>query len=409
VAGTHSRSIILRLLIVVLALIAYGSLYPFNLKADAVEVGVLEAFRQLSWARAGRGDRISNVLLYLPLGFCLFLWLEMRWPRVPAIVLATALGTLLSLTIEIAQVYVSARVPSLADLALNALGTLLGATAGLAWGGLSRLMHLPHGRAERPLRDPGAILLLGLWLAWRFAPFVPQFDLVKLKTALQPLFSPQFDPVIVFTYLTFWLVVNQAVAAVTSRAHRLEALLLVIATVLVGRLLVANQTFLPGELLALLLLLPLILVMHRLRPRPRRAVLVLAVIAVLIIDGLAPFDFAPPMGRFDLWPFLGWFELGLPAAIALIDWAELFGKLFLYGALLWVIKEWGASIGFALVALTATVLAIEVLQAWLPEQNASITDPLFALGVGLVFRSVYQRMRPRTFARDTIFQRARNR
>ena len=315
---------------------------------------------------------------------------------------------MLSLSIEVAQVYISARVPSLTDVTLNAFGTLLGVTAGLAWGGLTRLMHLP-GRAERPLRDPGAVLLLGLWLAWRFAPFVPQFDLVKLKAALRPLFSPQFDPVIVFSYLTFWLVVNQAVAAVVSRPRRLEALLLVIATVLVGRLLVANQTFLPGELLALLLLLPMLLVMHRLRPRPRRAVLVFAVIVVLLIDGLAPFDFAPPMGRFDLWPFLGWFEIGLPAAIQLIDWSELFGKLFLYGALLWVIKEWGASIGVAVIALTATVLAIEVLQAWLPEQSASITDPLLALGVGLAFRSLYQRMRPRAFARDTIFQRARNR
>ena len=43
--------------------------------------------------------------------------------------LATLLGTLLSLSIEVAQVYVSARVPSLTDLTLNALGTLLGATA----------------------------------------------------------------------------------------------------------------------------------------------------------------------------------------------------------------------------------------------------------------------------------------
>lgn len=407
-AGVHSRSVILWLLLVVLALIVYGSLYPFNFKADAIEGGVLEAFRQLSWARAGRADRISNVLLYLPLGFCLFLWLELRWRRVLSIVAATALGTLLSLSIEIAQVYLSTRVPSLTDLTLNALGTLLGATAGLAWGSLSRLMHLP-GRAERPLRDPGALLLLGLWLTWRFAPFVPQFDLVKLKAALRPLFSPQFDPIIIFSFLTFWLVVNQAVAAVVSRPRRLEALLLVIATVLVGRLLVANQTFVAGELLALLLLLPMLLVMHRLRPRPRRAALVLALLVVLIIDGLAPFDFTPPMGHFDLWPFLGWFEMGLPAAIQLIDWTELFGKLFLFGALLWVIKEWGASLPVAVIALTTTVLAIEVLQAWLPDQSASITDPLLALGVGLAFRSLYQRMRPRAFVRDTIFQRERNR
>jgi VanZ family protein len=149
--------------------------------------------------------------------------------------------------------------------------------------------------------------------------------------------------------------------------------------------------------------------MHRLRPRPRRTVLVFAVIVVLIIDGLAPFDFAPPMGHFELWPFLGWFEIGLPAAIQLIDWTELFGKLFLYGALLWVIKEWGASVRFAMIALFMTVLAIEVLQAWLPDQSASVTDPLLALAVGVAFLSLYQRMRPRAFARDTIFQRARNR
>ena len=68
---------------------------------------------------------------------------------------------------------------------------------------------------------------------------------------------------------------------------------------------------------------------------------------MLLIDGLAPFDFTPPMGRFDLWPFLGWFEIGLRPRCSSSTGCELFGKLFLYGALLWVIKEWGASIGFA--------------------------------------------------------------
>ena len=91
-AGIHSRSVILWLLLVVLALIVYGSLYPFNFKPDAIEGGVLEALRQLSWARAGRGDRISNVLLYLPLGFCLFLWLELRWPRAPSMIARDGAG-----------------------------------------------------------------------------------------------------------------------------------------------------------------------------------------------------------------------------------------------------------------------------------------------------------------------------
>ena len=130
---------------------------------------------------------------------------------------------------------------------------------------------------------------------------------------------------------------------------------------------------------------------------------------MLVIDGLAPFDFAPPMGRFDLWPFLGWFEIGLPAAIQLIDWAELFGKLFLYGALLWVIKEWGASIGFAVIALAATVLAIEVLQIWLPDQTRR--SPIRCWRSRSAWRfvrciSACGRARSRA---TTIFQRARNR
>jgi VanZ family protein len=408
VPATHTRSFVLWLLFAVLALIAYGSLYPFNFKPDAIEGGMLEALRQLSWARAGRGDRISNVLLYLPLGFCLFLWLELRMRRVPSIVVATTIGALVSLAIEVAQVYVSRRVPSLTDLVLNASGTLLGAAGGWIWLWLSALMHLP-ARTEKPARDPGARVVLVLWLAWRFAPFVPEIDLAKLKAALRPLFSPQIDPVAVFVYLTCWLVVNQAISALATRPRRFEILLLVIAAVLVGRLLVASQTFVPAELLALLLLLPLVVIMHRLSPRPRRAALMFAVAAVLIIEGLAPFDFAPPMQGFDLWPFVEWFAMGVPAAVQAFDWVELFGKLFLFAALAWTIKQGGASIGIATAAVTGIAFAIELLQMWLPQQDSSIADPLLALAVGLVLRALYRRLEPREFARDSIAPRARSR
>ncbi|HSN70604.1 MAG TPA: hypothetical protein VLT59_03810, partial [Steroidobacteraceae bacterium] len=64
------------LLVAVVALIVYGSLYPFNFKPDAIEGGILQALGALSWARAGWGDRVSNLFLYLPFGFCAFLLLE---------------------------------------------------------------------------------------------------------------------------------------------------------------------------------------------------------------------------------------------------------------------------------------------------------------------------------------------
>jgi VanZ family protein len=392
---TTTRSTIPWLTVAVIALIAYGSLYPFNFK-PGIHEGLLSALGQLSWARAGRGDRISNVLLYLPLGFCLYLWLNTRFKRGRSVATATLLGTALSLAIEVAQVYLSSRVPSLTDLVLNAGGTLLGAIGGLGWVGLTHLMHLPS-RAEKQSRDPGAALIVGLWLAWRFAPFVPQFDLGKLKAALRPLFDPTFDFVTVLIFLTCWLVVNQAVAALVSRPRRLETLLLLMAAVLIGRLVVANQAFVPAELLALLLLLPMVVLMHRLRPKPRRAALVLAVVALLVIEELAPFDFAPQTARFDFWPFMEWMNGGWQGWVK-IDWVQLFGKLFLYGSLLWVVREWGASTDFAFGVMVTIAVVIETLQIWLPGEYASITDPLLALGIGLVFRSLYKRAKPRAFS-----------
>ena len=402
----RTRSLVPWLLLAVVALIAYGSLYPFNFKPDAIQGGLLSALQELSWARAGRGDRISNVLLYLPLGFCLLLWLNIRMHRGAAFAVATLFGAFLSLCFEVAQVYISSRVPSLTDLTLNALGTLLGAAIGIGWDTIGGWMHLPT-RAEKPARDPSAALLLILWLAWRFAPFVPHFDLGKLKAALRPLFHPQIEISAVLVHLTYWLVVSQALSVLVSRARTLEALLLLIAGVMVGRLTVANQAFVPAELLALVLLLPIIVIMHRLTPGPRRLILVGSIVLVFFFERLAPFDFAASPAGFDFWPFLDWFTADFPDSLLAIDWPEFFGTLFLFGAVLWVVRHSGASFNLAAGALLVLVLITEMMQLWLPQREGSITDPVLALLVALAFRYALQKTR-RDFRRRAISRRGRS-
>lgn len=395
------RSLIPWLLLAVVALIVYGSLYPFNFKADAIDGGLFEALAKLSWARAGRSDRIANVLLYLPLGFCAFLWLTTRVKKPTALVLATLAGTLLSLIIEISQVYISARVPSLKDLALNALGSALGAMGGLIWRGVARLMHLPS-REELPVRDPGAALVVGVWLIFRAAPFLPQWDLGKLKAALRPLVEPQWDAVTVVIYLVCWLVVNQALASLVRRSRRLEALLLIIAAVLAARLVVANQSFVADELLALLLLLPLLVVMHRLTPQVRSWLLIAGVTTVLIIESLAPFDFARERSSFDLWPFLVWFDGNAGSVLDAVDWTAMLGRLFLFTAMLWLLIERKMPVNAAIAVVAGCALALEIAQLWLPNQSGSITDPALAFGIGLLLRSLNRGRRRSRFANATI-------
>ena len=382
---SRSQTFIAWLLLTVVALIAYGSLYPFNLKPEAIHSGVLEAVRELSWARAGRSDRIANVLLYVPLGFCLMLWLSRRVRRAAAVVISVASGSLLSLTIEIAQVYISSRVPSLMDLTLNALGTLVGATAGVAWDRIAGLMHLPS-RVEKPHRDPSAVLLLGLWLLWRFAPFVPHLDLGKLKSALAPLFRPHIDALSTLIFLTYWLVIAQALSTIVSRAHTLEALLLMMAAVLVGRLIVANQAFVPSELLALILLLPIVVLMYRMTSGPKRLLLLGAMLTVFLIERLVPFSLAQTPGAFDFWPFMQVVHAGWRAGFDLINWTSLLAAIFLFAALLWTLRYAGTSFRLSAGIMLALVITTEIVQLWLPERTGSITDPVIACAVISAFR-----------------------
>lgn len=403
----RSNTLVLALLCCILALIVYGSLYPFKFDTSIVAGGLRGAFRELHWARAGRGDLILNVLLYLPLGFCLLLALSARTHRAVAVIVATLIGAALSLCIELAQSMLPARVPSLMDLSLNTVGSFLGATCGLAWFGFSRLMRLPN-RPEAIFRDPQAMIVIALWFLWRLAPFVPELDLAKLKAALRPLFSPHLHAWMVLTYLICWLVVNQLIAALVSRAHRLEALLATIAIVLVSRLVLASATFIPDELLALMLLLPMVLLTHRLTPQPRRALLLGGMLVLLLADSFAPFRLSGEPQSFDWWPFKVWWTQSPVEVFDSIDWTHRLRRLFLFGAVLWSLKDWGWSPRIGAAAVLSLAVMVSIVHCWQPSQQASITEPLLIGGLIALFVWADKKA-SRRFTTSAISQRGRTR
>ncbi|MEW6165732.1 MAG: VanZ family protein [Pseudomonadota bacterium] len=171
----------------------YASLYPFtgwrDTGADPLD------FLLAGWPRYYTGfDLAANVLAYLPLGF---LWATTLIPRLSparACGFATLAGIVLSFGIETAQNYLPSRVPSNLDLACNALGALLGATAGLRWGhDLLDGGRLHVWRERRFLKGPGGdvgLLLLGCWFLTQLNPETFLFgngnlrDLLGLDTPL---------------------------------------------------------------------------------------------------------------------------------------------------------------------------------------------------------------------------------
>jgi glycopeptide antibiotics resistance protein len=117
------------LLILVILLIVYGTLYPFRFDFDrTLESPVWILFH--SWPaqfdRFAFRDAIDNVFLCLPLGFVATLAFGRRWWA------AILLGAGLSAGIEMLQIYDATRTCSLADLAFNIAGTAAGAVLALA-------------------------------------------------------------------------------------------------------------------------------------------------------------------------------------------------------------------------------------------------------------------------------------
>ena len=155
-------------------LIIYASLYPF---ADWRYQGILPwTFLSSPLPKYWTGfDVTINVLGYLPLGFLLALS-ALRTGRAPyAIVVATLVAGVLSLTMESLQSYLPVRVPSNVDLGLNVAGGWLGALLAWAMEKLGIFVHWSRFRARWFVAQArGGLVMLALWpLALLFPAAVP--------------------------------------------------------------------------------------------------------------------------------------------------------------------------------------------------------------------------------------------
>lgn len=186
----------LRLALLFLILIVYGSLYPFDTWEPAR--APLLSF-MLEWPqRVTRADVVQNVLAYAPFGLFLALYGLRRSTRHARATVGqvTLLGLLVSVLMESLQQFEPARIASLADVAMNGLGTASGALLALVFcsaEGASRAHPLPlvaglqHWRARHlragTLPDIGLAAVV-LWVLSQTSPLVPTFDLSYIERNL---------------------------------------------------------------------------------------------------------------------------------------------------------------------------------------------------------------------------------
>jgi VanZ family protein len=367
------------LIIGVIAVIVFGSLYPFNLSGRNPDL--ISAFSYLSWARASHTDQMLNLLMYAPLGFCTVLWLKRTVGSAWSLLLSCAVGMLLSLSMEVTQVYFE-RVPSYMDIVMNTVGTLLGVIFGLTWGSLTRLIALPDNVQSQP-GDRNALLVVLLWILWRLIDASFHVNLAHFKMVMYPVLHIEISWLLMLRYLLLWLVASLAVLSYASRPRGNEALLSMIGVIVIGRVLFVSPAFDSSELLALLLLLPALIVVHALRWIPATIIVLCALFTLYICDHVLPLNIGIFHASFDAIPFVSWAKEGFA-----LDINALLHMLFLFAAMIWLLKAAGLSLRITVMLVVMLLVGIEVLHLWQAGRTGSITRPALALCVGLLTMAI---------------------
>lgn len=366
----------LRIVLVIAALLIYGSLYPWEFHAQRGPYGPIETLIrtwQFSLNRFELRDIALNIAIYMPFGAAVYLWLSSRpaWLRFGGPIL---LAALLSTGIEITQLYDAKRYTSSVDIAANVFGAALGmvlVTTVAKRGAVTRLR----------IRQPGPALLLCCWLGALLFPLIPDLSRTDLANKIATFFSARFAPVPFFSLLVTWLAAARMLLA-TLEAEGVVFPLLGLA--LPARFLVLGIEA-GWEYWATFLLAWILWMLFLVRWKRRDLVLAVLLTVSVLATGLSPFHFRETAQSFIWVPFRAIFSTAWETGFAL-----LLKKAFLYGSAVWLFREAGWPLRFSALTMAAVLAALEVTQRYLPNHVAEITDPLLCLLMAWVLHRLHR-------------------
>ncbi len=363
-----------RILLIVIAIIVYGSLYPFDFHSAQLAASPPWILIH-SWPTAINRfvilDIALNLLIYMPLGVFGFLAFRQNLGGAVAATAAIAIGLILSSSIEMIQLFDDARDCSASDVVCNVMGTGIGVALGTfyqQW--LKR--SISRTKTASFLHPNGAVLLVYAWLAYQVFPLFPSLSRTRLAEKLHVLFaSESVSPLDTFTYFVEWLVLAQLLAAIsgTEKTRKWFALLLL---VLPARLFIAGRTFTWSELVGAILACLCSYFLSATRWRLGLSAVLL--ILVLILRGLAPYHWSSVANPFSWIPFSGFLEANREFSML-----TFLRKCFWYGSAVWLLRVVGWRLAVAAFTVALLLSAIEIIQIHLPRRVAEISDPLLAL------------------------------
>ena len=357
-----------RFLVLSLALIAYGSLYPWHFAFS----GGIRPFWLLLHNWPNRldlwtiRDTILNILLYLPVGLATMTLLLRSRSRVFAFTATVLIGASFSASMEFLQAYLPGRTCSLADLLTNTLGTACGAYLAVEF--RESIQRLRGFGRKRP--NSAALLLLCLYACYRLYPFLPILSRTHLFRGLTGLVHPaSISWVEIWMQAAEWIAFSAILESILQRLRLVWFLVALCALPIQLQLLDRMPKFedFAGAALAILLF-------ARIAKNRRMPIAALILGSAILLRELSPFHLLSRPQPFYWMPFTGAFESGRDTSVVIIA-----GKAFDYGALIWLCRKLKMPPLPSAALFAAALLLLEWFQRLLPGRTPESTDAVLAL------------------------------
>lgn len=358
----------------VIALIAYGSLYPFVFRKGLHQLGPFQTLIS-TWRVLGpRADLIENILLYVPLGLSLYAFVSGSYSA--RLLFAGFGGFALCLTIEIAQYYDLGRDTSMSDVYANTVGALAGALAALV---LSRHSIGPLAGLRR---HPYCTLLLVCWLGYQLFPYVPAMSFEKYGNSIRSATHFSTLPIsLLYRSFANWLAVSFLLEEVFDEINSRSTMIL-FSLIFAAKIVIADNFPSPADVAGGIIA---IVIWSSFLSRSRhRALIVLGLFvgSVVLLQVQSGHGGSPAFNWIPLR-----FFLNRPISIVVPLFLE---KTFTYGALVWLAVRVGIRVGIS------TILGAGLLLCLTLTGSADITDALILVGLAGFMRYVQSHTSART-------------
>jgi len=369
IGAANTRRTYVALLLLVVVLIVYSSLYPFQwYERPNDEVGAL-AYLLSTIGNVNDAANILLILGYVPFGFLAIYALPPALPAQPRAMVTLIAAALLSAWLELAQYQDVSHATTMGDVYASLIGTAVGVTVAL----------VAQGRRWFVVRVLGVerveLILLIMWAGDRLYPYIPVANPHSAQEIVAPLLVPVLlDPVGAARATVRWLMVAYLTETLAGwRWARLYGLFAI--GELAARVLIAGHVLPQADVLGAAIAFVLWLVLRHLMFG--RVLLALAFAALVIVVRLAPFDFVGIPHGFGWLPFQAFANAATATTIR-----GLFSDAFLYGGLIWLLTRIKLSFTLATALTVLLMLLVATAQSWTSGPPGEITDALIAAGIG---------------------------